>query len=116
MGDVYVDDNEVTCHNKALRHNEAKQHLDKPHSAMAVLGDFCFFAGEANVIDTRENHRRRGLAYVCGARLILECLDRGLYPSWDAQNKASVALAEKLGYHYSPMYLKGRLMIFINGY
>lgn len=55
-------------------------------------------------IDTREDHRRKGLAYVCGARLILECLDRGLYPSWDAQNKASVALAEKLGYHYSHAY------------
>lgn len=55
-------------------------------------------------IDTREDYRRRGLAYVCGARLILECLDRSLYPSWDAQNKASVALAEKLGYHYSHAY------------
>ena len=55
-------------------------------------------------IDTREDHRRRGLALTCGARLILECLDRGLYPSWDAQNKASVALAQKLGYHYSHAY------------
>lgn len=292
MGDVYVDDNEASFHNKALRHNETKQHLEKPQSAMAVLGDFCFFAGKANAdlvkykpykpprfdtglmdtsqcfdagsmrsdaesthseaaaghsdmiimvpqnrqwaeliediyqnaarkteryaikkeahvfdraylkqiveninkgshhsealyhnetvyhnntshhradyvlrkideslyqrckeqswsrdlvsqfmsydmysryglgfvilkdneivsgassysayrqgieieIDTREDYRRRGLAYVCGARLILECLDRGLYPSWDAQNKASVALAEKLGYHYSHAY------------
>lgn len=55
-------------------------------------------------IDTREDHRRRGLAYACGARLILECLKRDLYPSWDAQNKWSVALAEKLGYHYSHEY------------
>lgn len=55
-------------------------------------------------IDTREDHRRKGLAYACGARLILECLKRGLYPSWDAQNKWSVALAEKLGYHFSHSY------------
>lgn len=55
-------------------------------------------------IDTREDHRRRGLAYACGARLILECLDRGLYPSWDAHNLASVALAEKLGYHFDCEY------------
>ena len=55
-------------------------------------------------IDTRKDHRRKGLALICGARLILECLDRGLYPSWDAYNKASVALAEKLGYHYSHAY------------
>lgn len=55
-------------------------------------------------IDTREDYRRKGLALVCGAKLILECLKRGLYPSWDAQNKGSVALAEKLGYHFDHEY------------
>lgn len=55
-------------------------------------------------IDTREEYRRKGLAYACGAKLILECLERNLYPSWDAQNKWSVALAQKLGYHYSHAY------------
>jgi RimJ/RimL family protein N-acetyltransferase len=55
-------------------------------------------------IDTRQEHRRKGLAYACAAKLILECLDRNLYPSWDAQNKGSVALAEKLGYHYDHEY------------
>lgn len=55
-------------------------------------------------IDTRQDHRRKGLAYAAGAKLISECLERGLYPSWDAQNKWSVALAEKLGYHYSHTY------------
>lgn len=55
-------------------------------------------------IDTEKGHRRRGLAYICGARLILECLDRNLYPSWDAQNLWSVALAEKLGYHFDHPY------------
>lgn len=55
-------------------------------------------------IDTRKDYRRKGLAYAAGAKLILECLKRGLYPSWDAQNKWSVALAEKLGYHYSHTY------------
>lgn len=55
-------------------------------------------------IDTREDYQRRGLAYVCGARLILECLKKGWYPSWDAQNPGSVALAEKLGYHMDHEY------------
>lgn len=55
-------------------------------------------------IDTKEEYRRKGLAYICGAGLILECLKRKLYPSWDAQNKWSVALAEKLGYHYDHDY------------
>lgn len=49
-------------------------------------------------IDTKKEYRRKGLAYACGARLILECLERGLYPSWDAHNMGSVRLAEKLGY------------------
>lgn len=55
-------------------------------------------------IDTRKEYRRKGLAYACGAKLILECLNRNLYPSWDAHNKGSLALAEKLGYHYSHTY------------
>lgn len=55
-------------------------------------------------IDTREDHRRRGLAYAAGAALILACLERGWYPSWDAHNPASLALAEKLGYHFSHEY------------
>lgn len=55
-------------------------------------------------IDTKEEYRRRGYATICGAKLIMECLKRDLYPSWDAQNKNSVALAEKLGYHYSHAY------------
>lgn len=56
-------------------------------------------------IDTREDHRRKGLAYACGAKLILECLEKDLYPSWDAQNKWSVALAQKLGYRFSHEYV-----------
>lgn len=55
-------------------------------------------------VDTREDVRRRGLACACAARLILECMERGLYPSWDAHNLASVALAEKLGYHLDYPY------------
>lgn len=49
-------------------------------------------------VDTQEQHRRKGLALACAAKLILACLERGLYPSWDAHDKRSVALAEKLGY------------------
>ncbi|MBP3887097.1 MAG: GNAT family N-acetyltransferase [Cellulosilyticum sp.] len=55
-------------------------------------------------INTKKEYRRKGLATVCGAKIILECLKRGWYPSWDAQNTWSVSLAEKLGYHYSHTY------------
>jgi len=56
-------------------------------------------------IVTREDYRKQGLAYRCASKLILECLKRGLYPSWDARTKISVALAEKLGYEYSHEYV-----------
>lgn len=55
-------------------------------------------------IDTQMEHRRKGLARACGATLVLECLKRGLYPSWDAQNPESIALAEQLGYHLDHPY------------
>lgn len=55
-------------------------------------------------IDTQKEYRRRGFARICGANLILECRKRNLYPSWDAQNMGSMALAEKLGYQYSHAY------------
>lgn len=55
-------------------------------------------------VDTVPEQRRRGLATACCARLILECQDRGWYPSWDAHNRWSVGLAEKLGYHFSHEY------------
>lgn len=55
-------------------------------------------------IDTKPEYKRKGLAAVCGAALILACLEKGLYPSWDAQNKESVMLAQKLGYHFDYEY------------
>lgn len=56
-------------------------------------------------IVTREDYRKQGLAYRCASKLILECLKRKLYPSWDARTRISVALAEKLGYEYSHEYV-----------
>ncbi len=55
-------------------------------------------------IDTKPEYRRQGLALACGAKLILECQERNLYPSWDAHDLRSVALAEKLGYHRGEPY------------
>ena len=49
-------------------------------------------------IDTHPAHRRRGLARACAAALMLDCLARGLYPSWDAANPVSAHLAQTLGY------------------
>lgn len=55
-------------------------------------------------VDTKEGHRQKGLARACCAKLILDCLVRGLYPSWDAANLVSVHLAETLGYRLREPY------------
>lgn len=55
-------------------------------------------------VDTREDWRRKGVATACCARLILNCLKKGWYPSWDAANRESVALASKLGYQEKGAY------------
>ena len=55
-------------------------------------------------IATAESERRKGLASAACAKLILSCLDDGLYPSWDAASMDSVRLAEKLGYTFSHPY------------
>ena len=55
-------------------------------------------------VDTVKAERQKGLARVCGAALILQCLSEGLYPSWDAHNPISVHLAETLGYRFSHEY------------
>ena len=64
----------------------------------------CFSGGIEMQVETRKDMRRRGVALACCARLILTCLDRGLYPSWDAANLESVALARRLGYRPAGPY------------
>lgn len=49
-------------------------------------------------IETREDYRRRGLATVCSAKLMLVCIERNLFPNWDAANDTSARIAKKLGY------------------
>lgn len=55
-------------------------------------------------IITHKDYRRLGLARAAGAALVLSCIEKGLYPSWDAANMSSVRLAEQLGYKYSHTY------------
>ena len=58
---------------------------------------------EVQVI-TMPEERGKGLAGIVCARLILSCLEDGLYPNWDAASMTSVRLAERLGYEYSHEY------------
>ena len=56
-------------------------------------------------IDVVKEERHKGLGSAVAAKLILECLDEGLYPAWDAANMMSIRLAEKLGYEFSREYV-----------
>ncbi|MBQ7249970.1 MAG: GNAT family N-acetyltransferase [Bacilli bacterium] len=55
-------------------------------------------------VDVDKRHRRKGLASAASAKLILDCLDRGWKPTWDAANVKSVHLSEKLGYTFDHKY------------
>ncbi len=73
---------------------------------VAGASSYSIYRGGIEIeIDTKPEFRRQGLATTCGAKLILECLSRGLYPSWDAYDLRSVSLAEKLGYHLDRPYV-----------
>ena len=55
-------------------------------------------------VASHPNYRRKGLATIVASTLILDCLDRGKYPSWDGANMDSVKLAQKIGYKFKESY------------
>lgn len=94
---------------------DSREHFLKLGIGYVILKDGMIVSGASSYtryeegieieIDTVESERRRHLATAAASRLILDCLDRGLYPSWDAHNMTSVALAKKLGYELSHPYV-----------
>ena len=77
----------------------------KDGQVVAGASSYTWYRGGIEIeIDTKAEYRRQGLALCCASALLLHCLERGLYPSWDAATPISVALAEKLGYHFSHAY------------
>ena len=57
-------------------------------------------------IETHPDFRNMGFATVVGAKLLVHCLERDIYPHWSASydNAPSIHLAEKLGYVRDEMY------------
>ena len=93
---------------------ESKERYLKLGRGMVIMKEGRIVAGASSFtrykegieieVDTVSEERRKGLATVCAAALILKCLEEGLYPSWDAANLDSVHLAEKLGYVFDHEY------------
>lgn len=78
------------------------------HNSNIVCGASSYTVYDKGIeieIDTKEEYRRKGLALACASKLILECLNNGIYPSWDSANRASAELAGKLGYHFESEYV-----------
>lgn len=71
----------------------------KNHEIIAGASSYTYYNDGIEIqIDTKQPYRRQGLARIVGSRLILECLQENLYPSWDAISPESLHLAESLGY------------------
>ncbi len=69
------------------------------------ISSFADYEGTIELeLATKPAHRRRGLAAAVSARIVLECISRGLYPSWDAANVASLNLSYKFGYRLDHEY------------
>jgi GNAT superfamily N-acetyltransferase len=72
---------------------------------IAGASSYTYCEGRIEItIGTKDEYRRKGLALAVASKLILACIERNIYPHWDAANLGSVALAEKLGYHFDKEY------------
>ncbi len=72
---------------------------------VAAASSFLSLNGEVEMdISTKETHRGKNLATACAARMLRDCMERGITVHWDAQNDASRHLAEKFGFEVETAY------------
>ena len=68
-------------------------------SIVSSCSTFISMNGEVEAdISTIREYRRRGLAVACAAAMLRDCTFRGFKIHWDAQNEASMRLAERFGF------------------
>jgi len=73
---------------------------------VASASSFLSMNGEIELdVSTKEAHRGKKLATVCVARMLQDCMERGITVHWDAQNDVSRYLAEKFGFEVETEYL-----------
>ncbi|MDD3242582.1 MAG: GNAT family N-acetyltransferase [Eubacteriales bacterium] len=72
---------------------------------VSSAASFITFSEETELdISTLPAHRRRHLGLACAAAMLLTCGEKGLTVHWDAQNFASKAMAEQLGFSLASPY------------
>lgn len=55
-------------------------------------------------VSTKESHRGKELATACVARMLKDCMERGITVHWDAQDDVSRHLTEKYGFEIETEY------------
>ena len=71
----------------------------------AAASSFLSLDGEIELdVSTKESHRGKGLAAACIARMLQDCMERGIVVHWDAQNDVSRHLAQKFGFEIEAWY------------
>lgn len=83
--------------------------------SIAAAGSVCKKGIEVQ-INTRKKYKKRGLATGVASALIIDCLEKGIDPNWDAASEASAGLAKKLGYtptgeHFIYIFIKYRFLM-----
>jgi GNAT superfamily N-acetyltransferase len=79
--------------------------VDVNGRSVAYAGSYARYNRGIEVqVFTDPEYRRKGLAMRVCAHLILDCLERGLIPHWDAANDVSVGMAERFGYQLEQSY------------
>ena len=72
---------------------------------VAAASSFLSLNGEIELdVSTKEAHRGKKLASACVARMLQDCMERGITVHWDAQNDISRHLAEKFGFETETEY------------
>ena len=77
----------------------------KNNEVIAGISSGLVYQGAVVVeVATRPNEQGNGFAKKLGAAMILESLNRDMFPLWDAHNEASKKVAEFLGYELAEPY------------
>ena len=77
----------------------------KNKELIAGISSGLVYQGAVEVeVATRPNEQGNGFAKKLGAAMILESLNRDMFPLWDAHNEASKKVAEFLGYELAEPY------------
>ncbi len=72
---------------------------------VAAASSFLSMNNEVELdVSTLEDHRGKKLATACAARMLQNCMKRGITVHWDAQNDISRHLAEKFGFEAEQEY------------